>query len=90
MPFPSYRERFDALLTSFLDNGADVNVATNAGETVLHEAAKIGDLDLTIKLLNSGADVNAATETEADVAEMAVDPGENGLDTDWTQQDGRY
>lgn len=62
MPFPSKRERFDVLLTSFLENGADVNVATRAGETVLHEAAKIGDLDLTMKLLDSGADVNAATE----------------------------
>lgn len=49
-------------MRSFLENGADLNVATRAGETVLLEAAKIGDLDLTIKLLDSGADVNAATE----------------------------
>lgn len=42
-----------------LKAGADVNAATARGDTALHKAAKIGDVELVVALLSAGAAVDA-------------------------------
>ena len=42
-----------------LDNGADPNVADLYGNTLLHEAALIGDLDMLVRLLSLGCSFTA-------------------------------
>ena len=51
--------------------GVDVNMANEQGWTLLHSAARDGDVAVTNMLLGQGADVNAETtdgETPLDVA----------------------
>jgi Caspase domain/Ankyrin repeats (3 copies) len=50
------------LLSLLIKHGANVNIATNAGETALQECAIIRYEDGVRLLLESGADVNAKTE----------------------------
>src|SRR5262245_12089585 len=42
--------------------GADINAQDRHGETALHEAASVGDLDLVGILISAGADVNVQDE----------------------------
>lgn len=48
------KDVFDLLVKS----GADVNLASKAGLTCLHLAAKIGNVEIVRELMKSGADVN--------------------------------
>uniref|UniRef100_A0A7S1NI54 Uncharacterized protein n=1 Tax=Eutreptiella gymnastica TaxID=73025 RepID=A0A7S1NI54_9EUGL len=50
------RDHWERLVSDLLDNpDIDVNVATSAGETALHMAAKTGLIAVVDKLLNNGA-----------------------------------
>jgi ankyrin repeat protein len=42
----------------FLEHGADVRITSNAGWSVLHEAAIRGHVSIAALLLNHGANVN--------------------------------
>jgi len=48
-----------AAAIALVDGGAEVKVADRRGNTPLHTAAQLGDLDLVKKLLAKGADPNA-------------------------------
>ena len=44
-----------------LDRGGDINAENEQGETLLHMAAKYGQMEIVQFLINRGADVNAGT-----------------------------
>lgn len=90
--FTEYRQKRDqryleCLIQAVKDNNftqlkalillrADVNAVSEQGETALHEACRLGHLDLIIKLLESGADINREVngETPLSVARQANQP----------------
>lgn len=56
----------------FIDNGADVNQRTEAGDMPLHKASFLGYISVVDKLIQKGADVNA-------IITSASDPGATPL-----------
>jgi hypothetical protein len=63
--------RDGAALSRLLDAGLDANWTGAGGQTLLHWAARLGDLALTARLLDAGAHArvyNDAAETPRDVA----------------------
>lgn len=86
-----------AVARALLQAGADVNAADKDGDTPLHKATRLGDVELIELLLAAGANVNARTKTgrtaltaasiwnypECIVALLAA-----GADTEISMQDG--
>ncbi|MDR0409740.1 MAG: ankyrin repeat domain-containing protein [Spirochaetaceae bacterium] len=52
------RERYRGFTYFLLDNRADPNIKNTAGDTPLHETARIGDLEIMNALIEHGANVN--------------------------------
>jgi ankyrin repeat protein len=52
------RERYRGFTYFLLDNHADPNIKNTAGDTPLHETARIGDLEIMNALIEHGANVN--------------------------------
>lgn len=48
-----------ALVAALIHRVVDLTATNERGETALHVAAKMGDIEITTMLLNAGADVNA-------------------------------
>ena len=51
-----------AVINALLSAGANVNLATNGGNTPIQEAALQGSVEITKLLLANGADINATNE----------------------------
>ncbi|MDR2658717.1 MAG: ankyrin repeat domain-containing protein [Spirochaetaceae bacterium] len=52
------REKYHGFTFFLLDNRADPNIKNTAGDTPLHETARIGDLEIMNTLIEHGANVN--------------------------------
>lgn len=67
----AFRSRDVIGLIRMLDNGLDANWKSERGDTLLHSAARLGDISLVEKLLDKGAKAlvfNAEGETPRDIA----------------------
>ena len=53
---------FSDQMKALCAEGVDINAKDEHGETALHEAASMGDLDLVSVLISAGADVNVQDE----------------------------
>jgi ankyrin repeat protein len=52
-----------AIVRTLIEGGVDVNAADKEGDTALHKATQMGDVEVIGLLLASAADVNARTKT---------------------------
>ncbi|XP_051170463.1 ankyrin-3-like [Leptopilina boulardi] len=80
-----------------VQNGADVNIVNNDGETPLHKASKRGNIQLVEILLQNGANINAKDNRDItplyvailyDHSELAKILVQNGADVNIVNNDG--
>ena len=50
---------YSGLINFLLDKKIDVNIKSTSGATALHEAVRVGNIDVITRIINSGANVNS-------------------------------
>jgi len=69
------RRQARAIIELLLDAGADVNMVTDYGETMLMAVVRLGEPQIVRLLLEHGADVNALSRYRQSVVALALESG---------------
>ena len=75
----TYRQGYYTKFKIMLESGADASIKTNSGETVLHKAAKSGNIEMILpylkEMIDAGLDVNAQDDCGATCMHYISGPG---------------